>query len=287
MTRKHLFTVLIASALASCSTYKTSTKTTFDSIQLNGQQPSIHVGEINETPDKIAMLGWVDAAVTQPHWFADKPTEEQVNIILAEKGAKLGADAIIYVSYQTKVNPSTLLQLQGRGQAVKLKDNKALKKYVISSNVTATENTTSITAITPITDTAKPSNTLAVEAVTVLDEGESPSLEQISQIKTNDNKLDRTPVSLSDEVSRKKIEQQLQEQAAIIERNKACTLTLNDLNDYQTMVDSVQFMIKNAEFLVKKSRGIKNGDMESAATRLLFSLRQQLERIEKMKPATP
>lgn len=296
MNTKTFIVVSFIVLLTGCTTYKTSTKTTFDSIQLNGKTPIIHVGDIHETPDQISLLGWVDASVTQSHWFADKPTEEQVNIILAEKGAALGADAIIYVSYNTQLSPATLFRLEGRGQAVKLKTARTPLAINATTPTTVTQPETNITAIETTgalpaanTSTTTATNTATNIATTIQNiDGENvpTTLEAISAIKIHNDKLDTTPISLKDEVAKRNSAIQLQQANANTQSNTSCTATINDINDYQTMVDSINYMIMNTEFLIKKSRGIKNGDMESASSRLLLLLQQQLDQVKKLKPTT-
>ena len=56
----------------------------------------------------------------QPTPFNKRPSEDDVNLILREKASKLGANAVINVTYDAGVIPSSWKGMTARGTAVKL-----------------------------------------------------------------------------------------------------------------------------------------------------------------------
>lgn len=56
----------------------------------------------------------------QPTPFNKRPTEDEINVKLRQKAAKLGADAVINVTYTKGVIPSSWRGMTAAGTAVKL-----------------------------------------------------------------------------------------------------------------------------------------------------------------------
>lgn len=290
MTYRFLLLLVIVGQLAACSTFRTNTKTSFDSIHLSGQKPVIHVGDISEKPDQLTLLGWVDASVTQARWFGDKPTQAQVDIILAEQGEALGADAVIYVTYSSKSSASLLTKLEARGQAVRLKNRQAIlistptpqkQKTIEPTAVSKKESTKAIIKAESIIEKIPPTLPMVKkELPNAISESLPTTVEEVIKINSTEVKADAPPVSLMN---------------TVIEKSKApkvdiapvsCEPTINDIVAYEANIDSINFMIMNTEFLLKKARSIKDKEMESASSRLMYLLEQQLEKAKKEKPIT-
>lgn len=302
--KKQLILLLISACfISACSTYKTNSKTTFKSTLLSGQEPVIHVGEITEKPDKLVLLGWVEASVSKPSIISKNPTEEQANIILAEKGQALGADAIIYVTYRTRIGSLLLSKIEARGQAVKLKDNAAQlegikpRRTIVQPPISTTDTPihSSITeqpatTIEPndLTIDKEISTTDSTEEITYKDinkEEDLPtSIDEVIKIKATSAPKNTAPVSLKSEVALRSKENELLKLSELVKKASHCEPTLHDVTEYESDYDALNYMIMNADFLLKKSRGLKDEDMESASIRLTQLLEQQLDKLKAKKP---
>ena len=114
-----MLTVSLVIFFSACSTYTSNSDVSFPSIHLSGQKPSLPV--VDAAPaDQVTYLGWVEAEVRSPSYFHQKPSKEQVNIILAKKAEALQADAVIHVDYKPGITMSTRAKLTGHGQAVRI-----------------------------------------------------------------------------------------------------------------------------------------------------------------------
>lgn len=108
-------TLALLVGLCACSNYRTNSHLSF-SDRFPYEKPSIPIGKLDVTEDKLTYLGWINAEVTKPVPIAAPPTKEQVNLVLAELGKEKGADAVTFVSYKEGLAGNTLF---GKGQAVK------------------------------------------------------------------------------------------------------------------------------------------------------------------------
>ncbi len=303
MKKQLILIFLSACFISSCSTYKTNSKTTFSSTYLSGQEPVIHVGEITESPDKLTLLGWVEASVSKPSIIAKNPTEEQVDIILAEKGEALGADAIIYVTYKTRIGSLFLNKIEARGQAVKLKDNSAklegikpkstnqlpalpITKPVITNNAIDTIPPETIEASNNFTTEETPAE--SEPEISYADRNKEENIpttvEEVLKIKSTSSAKLAPPVSLKTEVAQKDKEKKIQKLNELAEQAKRCEPTLDDIAEYESSYDALNYLIMNADYLLKKSRGLNDQDMESASLRLTQLLEQQLAKLKANKP---
>ncbi len=109
-------TLALFMGLCACSNYRTNSHLSF-SDRFPYEKPSIPIGKLDVTEDKLTYLGWINAEVTKPVPIAAPPTKEQVNLVLAELGKEKGADAVTFVSYKEGLAGNTLF---GKGQAVKI-----------------------------------------------------------------------------------------------------------------------------------------------------------------------
>ena len=306
--------LLLVCLSSGCTTYRTNGKIQFDSIHLSGEKPVIHVGKIQETPDQLILLGWVDAKVTQPNWFSAAPSEEMANIILAEKGAALGADAIIYVTYSTSTNTLLNKRLEARGQAVRLKgahhkkvlspishnetvpataaDNttttataETMQADMTKTQEAATDNTTNTVETTDMAATPSSPETAETSSVFIPDSELPTTVEEVTKIKNPEAKKNAPPVSLAKTVIQQEKEQQEKRLAELEQKARECKSDVNDMHDYESKLEATGFMLMNAEFLLRKAKAQKDEDMRSAAIRLVNMLEHQLDQIKAEKPA--
>lgn len=171
MTYIRLPALLLAFALlAACSTYKSNSELTFETIELNEYKPVIPVGDLDVTADQLTYLGWLEAEVTKPSILHDDPTERQAAIVLGYLAQKeKGADAVIHVSYKLGGNLSPLTRIKARGQAVKI--NRLPEQEQTAA--TAPAETTD-TAKPPPADNATPGSTEAITETTAPQAVEQP-----------------------------------------------------------------------------------------------------------------
>lgn len=103
------------------SRYSSARRVEHDGPQETNVQSSdiaIYQGQ-PETP--FEALGEIKARKgAQPTPFNKRPSEEQINVKLREQASKLGADAIINVTYKPGVIPSSWRGMTAKGTAVKL-----------------------------------------------------------------------------------------------------------------------------------------------------------------------
>lgn len=110
--------------LTACSTYKTNTDITFESIQIE-QKPEVLVGGKEFESYRLDYLGWVDAKVSRPSVVHAKPTKEQADVVLAKLAKEKGAQGVFFVSY----NWNLMGALHARGQAVRIHGIDQLATY--------------------------------------------------------------------------------------------------------------------------------------------------------------
>ena len=119
MIIKNMLIAGLIISCSACSTYKSNSDISFRSIHLSGLEPSMPVVD-NAPADQVTYLGWVEAEVRSPSYFHQKPSKEQVNIVLAKKAEALQADAVIHMNYKPGITMSTRAKLTGHGQAVRI-----------------------------------------------------------------------------------------------------------------------------------------------------------------------
>ena len=65
MLLRVLMVVLVVSVSA-CTTYKSNTLARFDSTDLQGREPALYVGKLDEPSDQLDYLGSVKAVIKKP-----------------------------------------------------------------------------------------------------------------------------------------------------------------------------------------------------------------------------
>lgn len=119
---KYLLAASLFAALAGCASYRTDTDTTFASTKGLSGGNKIVISETAPTDKKYKELGPVEGEVKKLTIFHRDPTKEQVDIILTEKAAALGADGVINVVYKSGVGMTTWGYIEAKGTAVKFTD---------------------------------------------------------------------------------------------------------------------------------------------------------------------
>ena len=90
-------TILLASV---CAAYRTNSEVSFETTNIFEPDNNKIISN-NSLPDrKHVSLCSVSAEVKKLTLFHKNPTKEQVDIVLAEKAKRLGADAIVNVTYK-------------------------------------------------------------------------------------------------------------------------------------------------------------------------------------------
>lgn len=118
------FLCLSVMAFSACSTYKTNSDISFESVNIQ-QKPEIFIGENDFESFRLDYLGWVEAKVSKPSIVHSKPTKEQADVVLARLGKDMGAQGVFFVTY----NWDMLGNLNAKGQAVRIHGIDQLTTY--------------------------------------------------------------------------------------------------------------------------------------------------------------
>ena len=115
-TIKLLIIGIVISLASGCATYDSTT------VEKTVKEVKILETGLEEGSYKyLEMVG----AFLQKDDFSDKnPTKEQVNIVLIEKAKKLGADAVINVTYKSGVRMGSWGFMEAKGEAVRINGSK-------------------------------------------------------------------------------------------------------------------------------------------------------------------
>ena len=295
-----LITIVLISG---CAAYRSDTEAEFDSSQVSGL-PVIHVGEIEETPDKLEYLGWVEATVTRLTHFHDKPTREQVDVALGLKGQERGANAVIYVSYKDDVLG---LSLTGKGQAVKLADEhkyvralpaKDEKKEIyrqLDNPVDENPNDLPVgVTMVEATPNDLPAGVVMIDktpsAKAPVIDAPTPASQTITAtqkrtiIKIEERLVAPEIVSLTEEAERKRENEAIKAEAAIVKTEVTQCETViqqqcdNNQADFASFDRSELYMMRsNAEFVRDNAR---KKDIRQAAERMINLLQTYLARLD-------
>lgn len=119
---KYVVTVAMLVLIAGCASYRTDTNTTFASTKGLSNANKIIISETALSDKKYKELGPVEGEVKKLTIFHRDPTKEQVDIILSDKAAAMGADAIVNVVYKSGVGMTTWGYIEAKGTAVKFAD---------------------------------------------------------------------------------------------------------------------------------------------------------------------
>lgn len=116
--------VALAISLTGCATWSTSTvdgaSTSQKAVAGQTNVNEIQLTESDITDRKYERLGDLTVTVNKTTAFHADPTKEMVNDKLKAEAAKLGADAVIHVTYgNTGVSFFSWGSLEGKGRAIR------------------------------------------------------------------------------------------------------------------------------------------------------------------------
>jgi len=116
---KYRFATLMVLMMAGCAPYKTNSDISFDSTKIDAPKTLviITIGTIGNR--KYQEIGEIEAKVKKSMAYHPDPTEGQANVVLSEKAKRLGADAVINVTYESKKSYTSWGVITARGIAVK------------------------------------------------------------------------------------------------------------------------------------------------------------------------
>ncbi|QEI08962.1 hypothetical protein FXN63_26265 [Pigmentiphaga aceris] len=113
---------LLAATASGCASWSTSS---VDGVRRPAARPAtlpaeVVLSESDMADRKYLRLGDITVTVNKTSAFNATPTREMVNVKLQEKGAELGADAVIFVRYgDLDFSMFSWGTLEGKGRAIK------------------------------------------------------------------------------------------------------------------------------------------------------------------------
>ena len=119
---KYGFVMLIILLIAGCAPYSTNSNITFESTAIDAPNTEIIITRGTIGHIKYKEIGVIEAKVKKSKPYYPNPTEEQANVVLSEKAKKLGADAVIKVTYESKQSYTSWGVITVKGIAVKFVD---------------------------------------------------------------------------------------------------------------------------------------------------------------------
>ena len=116
---KYGFATLVVLIMAGCAPYKTNSDISFDSTIIEAPKTLVIITRGTIGHRKYLEIGEIEAKVKKSKPYHPDPTEEQANVVLSEKAKRLGADAVINVTYESKKSYTSWGVITARGIAVK------------------------------------------------------------------------------------------------------------------------------------------------------------------------
>lgn len=117
--------ILALATLTGCATWSTSSVDGADkaaiATQTSKKSPSdVRITDTDLPDTKYVPIGDITVTVNKTTIFHPDPTREMVNEKLKEKGAELGADAVLFVRYGNGgISMMSWGSLEGKGRAVR------------------------------------------------------------------------------------------------------------------------------------------------------------------------
>lgn len=117
--------ILAIATLTGCATWSTSSVDGADkaaiATQTSKKSPSdVRITDTDLPDTKYVPIGDITVTVNKTTIFHPDPTREMVNEKLKEKGAELGADAVLFVRYGNGgISMMSWGSLEGKGRAVR------------------------------------------------------------------------------------------------------------------------------------------------------------------------
>jgi len=108
--------------LTGCASYRTNSDVEFKSTEIEKTISTVQILESDLTDVAYSVIGPIKAIVKKLTVFHKHPTKEQVDVVLVQKAAEMGADAVINVSYTGGVGFTTWGYMKAEGTAVKTEE---------------------------------------------------------------------------------------------------------------------------------------------------------------------
>ena len=116
---KYGFVTLVVLMMAGCAPYSTNSNISFESTIIDAPKTVVIITGGTIGHRKYKEIGEIEAKVKKSMAYHPDPTEEQANVVLSEKAKRLGADAVINVTYESKKSYTSWGVITARGIAVK------------------------------------------------------------------------------------------------------------------------------------------------------------------------
>jgi hypothetical protein len=116
---KYGFATLLVFMIAGCAPYSTNSDISFESTVIDAPKTVVIITRGTIGHIKYEEIGEIEAKVKKSKPYHPNPTEEQVNVVLSEKAKRLGADAVINVTYESKRGYTSWGVITARGIAVR------------------------------------------------------------------------------------------------------------------------------------------------------------------------
>lgn len=309
MNKHGLVGLLCIFLLASCSTYKTSSKDIIFKGTEFHEKPVIPVGDIKVDSQDMRFLGWIEAFVSGPSMFKPSPTEQQANYVLAHQAKQQGADAVLHLSYKKSFSVTGQSKIVVKGQAIQFKDEReqivqpepeAVAKQideeqseqpaiaVIATEASEAQQTDEIETdlAAEATIVAEPFSPIATED-TIEPEAFTEEFIQVSvkaePVSSSQLVLKReatTPTSTTTAPSALVLKQEKPEP-----KNISGVQLITHLNQfYDDEMNRMQLMHNNAKILQRYAQKYNDKAMLNAADRLLDQLEQQMQAFKSFAP---
>ena len=116
---KYGFVTLVVLMMAGCAPYSTNSNISFESTIIDAPKTVVIITRGTIGHRKYKEIGEIEAKVKKSMAYHPDPTEEQANVVLSEKAKRLGADAVINVTYEIKKSYTSWGVITASGIAVK------------------------------------------------------------------------------------------------------------------------------------------------------------------------
>ena len=112
--------IILVLVITGCATYRTNSDLDFDSTNVGQIDPDFQILEGDLDNTSYTVISPIEAIVKKLTVFHKNPTKEQVDLVLFQKAAEIGANAVIKVKYKSGVGFDTWGFMQANGTAVRI-----------------------------------------------------------------------------------------------------------------------------------------------------------------------
>lgn len=115
-----LVLAIVLLSTSGCATYRTSSNIKSEPNTTASSSAPVIITEGSLPDRKFKEIGPIEVSIKKLTVFNKDPTKEQANEALIEKARKIGADAVINVTYKSGVGLTTWGYIDSKGTGVKL-----------------------------------------------------------------------------------------------------------------------------------------------------------------------